>query len=288
MSDNKSLLHSRVYVPHQFSSVAQSCPTLWPHGLQRNRPPCPSPTPGDYSKSRPLSQWCHPTITSSDVPFSSPSVFPSIRVFSNESALHIRWPKFWSFNFSISPSNEHSGLIFFRMDWSDLLVVQGTLKNLLQHHSSKASILWHSAFFIVQFSHPYMATGKPIALTRWAFVGKVMCLLFNMLSMLVIAFLPRSKCLLISWLHSPSAVILEPRKIKSAIVPTVSPPICHEVMGLDAMIFVFWMLNFKPSFSLSSFIKRPHRISQCKLIRKDWCWERLKAGGEGDHRGCGG
>ena len=144
-----------------------------------------------------------------------PSMFPSIRVFSNEPALHIRWPKFWSFSFSISPSNEYSGLIFFRMDCLDLLVVQGTLKSLLQHHSSKASILLCSAFFIVQLSHPYMTTGKTIALTRWTFVGKVRSLLFNMLSRLVIAFRPRSKHFLISWLQSPSAVILEPKKIVS-------------------------------------------------------------------------
>ena len=129
-----------------------------------------------------------------------PSIFPSIRVFSNESALHIRWPKYWSFSFSISPSNEHSGLISFRMDWLDLLAVQGTLKSLLQHYSSKASVLRHSAFFIIQLAHPYMTTGKTIALTRWTFVGKVMSLLLNMLSRLVITFLPRSKCLLISWL----------------------------------------------------------------------------------------
>ena len=143
-----------------------------------------------------------------------PSIFPNIRVFSNESALCIRWPKYWSFSFNICPSNEHSGLISFRMDWLDLLAVQGTLKSLLQHHSSKASILWHSAFFIVQLSHPYMTTGKAIALTRQTFVGKVMSLLFNMLSRLVITFLPRSKRLLISWLRSPSAVILELKKIK--------------------------------------------------------------------------
>ena len=134
-----------------------------------------------------------------------PSTFPSIRVFSNESALRIRWPKYWSFSFNISPSNEYSGMISFRIDWLDLLVVQGTLKSLLQHHSSKASILWHSAFFMVQLSHPYMTTGKTIALIIWTFVGKVMSLLFNMLSTLVIAFLPRSKHLLISWLQSPSA-----------------------------------------------------------------------------------
>ena len=145
-----------------------------------------------------------------------PSVFPSIRVFSNELALRIRWPNYWSFSFNISPSNEHPGLISFRMDWLDLLVVQGTLKSLLQHHSSKASIFQCSAFFIVQLSHPYMTTGKTIALTRQTFVDKVMSLLFNMLSRLVITFLPRSKRLLISWLPSPSAVILESRKIKSA------------------------------------------------------------------------
>ena len=139
-----------------------------------------------------------------------PSIFPRIGVFSNESVLHIRWPKYWSFSFSISPSNEHSGLISFRMDWLDLLAVQGTLKSFLQHHSSKASILRHSAFFMVQLSHPYLTTGKTTALTRWIFVGKVMSLLFNTLSRLVIAFLPRSKYLLISWLPSPSAVILEP------------------------------------------------------------------------------
>ena len=144
-----------------------------------------------------------------------PSIFPSIRVFSNESVILNRWPKYWSFSISISPSNEHPGLIFFGMDWLDLLVVQGTLKSLLQYHSSKASILWHSGFFTVQLSHPYMTTGKSIALTRWTFVGKVMSLLFNMLSRLVIAFPPRSKHLFISWLQSPSAVILEPPKIKS-------------------------------------------------------------------------
>ena len=152
-----------------------------------------------------------------------PSVFPSIRVFSNESVLHIRWPKDWSFSFNISPSNEYSGLISLRIDWLDLLAVQGTLKSLLQHHSSKASILQHSAFFIVQLLHPYMATGKTIALTRWTFVGKVMSLLFNMLSRLVITFLPRSKHLLILWLQSPSAMIVEPPKIQSLIIFTIYP-----------------------------------------------------------------
>ena len=150
-----------------------------------------------------------------------PSIFPSVRVFSNESVLPNRWPEYWSFSFSISPSNEYSGLSSFRMDWLDLLAVQQTLKSLLQHHNSKASILWRSAFFMVQLSHPYMTTGKTIALTRWTFVGKVMSLLFNMLSRLVLTFLPRSKCLLISWLQSPSAVILEPKKRKSVTVSVV-------------------------------------------------------------------
>ena len=170
-----------------------------------------------------------------------PSIFPSIRVFSNEyeSALRIRWPKYWGFSLNISPSNEHPGLISFRMYWLDLLAIQGTLKNLLQHHSSKASILRHSAFFIVQLSHPYMTTGKTTALTRWTFVDKIMSLLFNMLSRLVITFLPWSKHLLISWVKSPPAVILELKKIKSATVSTLSPSISHEVMGPDAMILIF-------------------------------------------------
>ena len=159
---------------------------------------------------------CHPL-------FLLPPIPPSIRVFSNESTLHMRWPKYWSFGLSISPSNEHPGLISFRMDWLGLLALQGTLKSLLQQHSSKASILQHSAFFTVQLSHPYMTTGKTIALTRRIFVGKVMSLLLNMLSRLVINFLPWSKRLLISWLQSPSAVILEPQKIKSDTVSTVSP-----------------------------------------------------------------
>ena len=168
-----------------------------------------------------------------------PSVFLSIRVFSNESVLHFRWPKYWSFSFRISPSNEYSVLISFRIDWFDLLAVQRTLKSLFQHHSSKASILWRSAFFMVQLSHPYMTTEKTIALIRWTFVGKVMSLLFNMLSRLVIAFLPKSKCLLMSWLQSPSAVILEPKKINSVTVSIVSPSICHEGMGPNAMVLVF-------------------------------------------------
>ena len=150
--------------------------SLWPHGLQHTRPPCPSPTPGVYPDSCPLSWWCHPTISFCH-PLLLPSIIASIRVFSNELGLHIRYPKYWSFSFTISPSNEYSGLISFRMDWLDLLAVQETLKSLLQHHSSKASILQHSAFLMVKLSHPYMTTGKSIALTRWTFVGKVMSLL---------------------------------------------------------------------------------------------------------------
>ena len=168
-----------------------------------------------------------------------PSIFPSIRIFSNESVLHIKWSKYWSFSFSINPSNDYSRLISFRMDWLDLLAVQGTLKSPLQHHSLKASILQHSAFFIVLLLHPYMTTGETIALTRQTFVGKVMCLLFNMLSRLIIAFLPRSKCLFISWLQSQSEVILDPKKIKSLTISIVSPSICNEVMGLNAMILAF-------------------------------------------------
>ena len=175
---------------------------------------------------------CHPLLL-------PPSIFPSIRVFSSDSVLHSRWPKCWSFSFNICPSNEYSGMISFRMDLLDLLSVQETLKSLLQHHSSEASVLWHSAFFMVQFSHLHVTTGKSIALTRQTFVGKVMSLLFNMLSRFVIAVLPRSKSLLVSWLQSPSTVILEPQKIKSDTVSTVSPSISHEVMGPTAMILVF-------------------------------------------------
>ena len=211
----------------QFSQLLSRVRLFGTHGLQHARPPCPSATPRVHPNPCPLGDgWlvmpsnhlilCHPLLP-------LPSIFPSIRVFSNESALRIRWPEDWSFSFSISPSNEHQGLISFRMDWLDLLAVQRTFKSLLQHHSSKASILRHSAFFIVQLSYPYMTTGKTIALTRWTFVGKVISLLFNMLSRLVITFLPRSKCLSIPWLQSPSTVILEPQKIKSATVSTYLP-----------------------------------------------------------------
>ena len=223
--------------------------SLWLHGLQHAKLPCPSPNPGGYSNSCPLSQWFHLVLCWLLV--LPPSIFPTIRIFSNESALHITWPKYQSFSFSISPSNEYSGLISFRIDWLDLLAVQGTLKSLLQHHSSKASILQRSAFFIVQLSHPYMTTGKIIALTGWTFVGKITSLLYNMLSRLLIAFLPRNKRLLIPWLQSPSAVTIcsdfgaQKNKVTISIV---SPSICHEVMEPDAVILVFWMLSFKSTF----------------------------------------
>ena len=183
--------------------------SLWPHGLHAVCQPSLSFT-RVCSNPWPLSWWCHPTFSFCHPLLILSSIFPSIRVFTNESAFCIRWPKYWSFSFNISPSNEHPGLNSSRMNWLDLLAVQGTLKSLLQHHSSKASILQCSAFFIVQLSHPYMTTGKTKVLTRWTFVGKVMSLFLNMLSRLVITLFPRSKCLLISWLQSPSAVILEP------------------------------------------------------------------------------
>ena len=224
----------------QFSSVAQSSPTFC-DPMNRSTPDLPVHH-NSWSPPKPISIesimpsihliLCRPLLL-------LPSIPPSIRVFSNQSALRMRWPKYWGFNFNISPSNEHPGLISFRMDWLDLLAVQGTLKSFLQDHSSKASIVQCSALFIVKLSHPYMTTGKTIALTRRTFVGKVMSLPFNMLSRLVITFLSKSKCLLISWLKSPSAVVLEPRKIKPATVSTVSPSICHEVMGSDAMTLVF-------------------------------------------------
>ena len=250
---------------------------LQAHGLQHARFPRSSPSPGACSNSCPLSWWFHPTILSSVIPFSSClQSFPASESF-QMSSFCIRWPKYWSFSFSINPSNQYSGLISFRMDWLDFLAVQGTLKSLLQHHSSKASILWRSAFFTVQLSHPYMTTGKTIALTRWTYVGKVMSLLFNILPRLVIAVLPRSKHLLISWLQSPSAVTLEPKKVKSVPVSIVSPSICHEVMGPDAMIFVFSMLSFKPAFSVSclTFIKRlfsSSSLSARRVVSSSYLW----------------
>ena len=238
-----------MYGKVQFSSVIQSCPTLC-DTMNRSTPGLPV--------HHQLRSSLRLTSIESVMPYGHlifrrsllllPPIPPSIRVFSNESTLHVRWPKYWSFSFSSISSKEIPGLISFRMDWLDLLAVQRTLKSLLKHHSSKASILQCSAFFTVQISQPYMTTGKTIALTRWTLVGKVMSLLFNMLSRLVITFLPRSKHLLYSGLQSPSAVILEPQKIKADTVSTVSPSISHEVMGPNAMIFVFWMLSFKPTF----------------------------------------
>ena len=239
------------------SSVAQSCPTLC-DPLGRSTHGFPSITNcqslfklmsiESVMPSSHLILW-HPLLL-------HPSIFPSIRVFSSESDLRIRWPKYWSFCFSISPSNEYSGLIFFTIDWFDVLAVQRTLKSLLQHHSSKASILQFLDSFMVQLSHPYMTTRKTIALNIWTFVDKIMSLLFNMLSRLVIAFLPRSKHHFISWLQSPSTVILELKKIKSLTTSIVSPSISHEVMALDAMTLVFWMLILSQLFhsplSLSS------------------------------------
>ena len=241
--DSGSPILSHIVVFVQFSSVqslnrVRLFVTPWTAARQAS-----PPTTNPWSSLRLMSIesvmpsnhliFCHPLLL-------LPSIFPSIRVFSNESVLHIRWPKYWSFSFNISPSNEHSGLISFRMDWLDLLAVQGTLKSLLQHHSSRASIFQHSAFYIDQLSHPYMTTGKTITLTRWTFVGKVRPLLFNMLSRLVITFLPRSKCLLISWLQSPSAVMLEPRKIVShcfhsfpLYLPWSDGTRCHDLSFLN-------------------------------------------------------
>ena len=194
--------------------------SLRPHESQHARPPCPSQTPGSLLKLMPIESMmpsshlilCPPLLL-------LPPILPSIRVFSNASTLRMRWPKFWSFSFNISPSNEHKGLMSFRIDWLDLFAVQGTLKSLLQHYSSKASIFQRLALFTVQLSHSYMTTGKTIALTRQTFVGKLMSLLFNMLSRFIITFLPRSKCLLISWLQSPSAVILEPKRYSLTLLP---------------------------------------------------------------------
>ena len=248
--------------------------SLRPHGLQHARPPCPSPTPGVYSDSCPLSQWCHPTISSYVVPFSAcPQSIPALGSFQMSQSLH-----------------HVANILEFQIQHQSF---QGTLRaDLLQdglvgstsspRDSQESSPrpqfkninFWHSAFFTVQLSYLYMTTGKTIALPRWTFVGKVMSLLFNMLSSLVITFLPRSKCLLISWLQSPSSVILEPKKINSVTVSTVSPSICHEVMGPDAMILVFWMLSFKPTFSLSifTFIKRlfSSSLSAIKVVSSSY------------------
>ena len=247
----ESIYWKWVYSPSsvQFSSVAQSCPA-----------PC---DPMDCSIPGFPVHHKLPVFTQTHVHWVSdasnhlmfccpllllPSILPTIGVFSNESVLHVRWWKYWSFSFSVSPSDEYSGLISFRMDWLDLLAVQETLKSPLQYHSSKASIIQHSAFFIVQLSHPYMTTGKKHCFDLMEFVSKIRSLHCDKLSRLVITFLLRNKRLLISWLQSPSAVILEPSKTKSVTVSTVSWSICHEVMGPDAMILVFWMLSFKPIF----------------------------------------
>ena len=250
-----------LYFQPLFSSATQSCPTLCDPMNHSTAGLLSITNSWSYSNSCPLSQWCHPAISSLVIPLSScPQSLPASGSFPMSQLFTWGGQSIGVSASAISPSSEHPGLISFRMDWLDLLAVQGTLKSLLQHHSSKASILWCSAFFIVQLSHPYTTTRRAIALTRWTFVGKVMSLLFNMLSRLVITFLPRSKQLLISWLQSPSAVILQANKIKSATVSTLSPSISYKVMGPDAMILVFWMWSFKPTFSLSSstFIKRLH------------------------------
>ena len=242
------LLSTSIFTLQLFGcSVSDS---LWPHWLQHTRLPCPSPSPGMCSNSRPLSHWCHLTISSFVIPISSclqsspaSESFLMSQLFTSGGQILVLQLHHQSFQWIFS-------LISFRTDYFNLLAVQGTLKSLLQHHGEKASILWHSTFFMVQFSHLYLTTGKIIALTRWTFVGKVMSLLFNTRSGSVITFLPRSKCLLISWLQSWSAVILEPKKIKSVNVAIVSPSVCHEVMWLDAMILVFWMLKFNTLQSL--------------------------------------
>ena len=258
----------------QFSHLVLSY-SLRPHGLQHARPPCSSPTLGVYSDS---SHWVGDAIQPSH-PLSSPSPpafnLSHIRVFSNESALRIRWLKYWSFSFNISPSNGYSRLISFRMDWLDLLAFQGTLKHLLQHHSSKASILRHSAFFIVQLSHPYMTTGKTIALITWTFGDKVMSLLLNMLSRLVITSFPRSKCLLISWLAvticgdfgAPQNKVCHCFHCYSIHLPWSDGTGCHHLF--------FWMLSSKPTFSLSSFMLIQRPFSSSSLSATGWCHLRI-------------
>ena len=241
---NQTTTNPCTYMKCQFSSVQFSrsvmSDSLRPHESQHTKPPCPSPTPGVHPDSHPSSQWCHPAISSSVVPFfSHPQSLPASESFPMSQLF--AWGGQSIGVSALAPflPKKSQGWSPSAWTWLDFLAAQGTLKSLLQHHSSKASILWHSAFFIVQLSHPYMTTGKTIALTRRTFVGKVISLLFHMLSRLVITFLPRSKRLLISWLQSPSAVILEPQKIKSDTVSTVSPSISHEVIGPDASFGIF-------------------------------------------------
>ena len=243
-----------------FTKMVQFCRSVMSdslryHVLQHARLPCPSPTPRACSNSCPLSQWCYPTISSCHPLLLLPSIFPSIRDFSNESVLPIRWPKYWNFSCSISPYNIHSGLISFKMDYLDLLAVQGTLKSLLQNHSSKASILWHSALFTVQLSHPYMTTEKTIALTRRTFVGKVMSLLFNMLSRLVITFLPRSKCLnfmaaitICSDFGAPQNKVSHCFHCFPIYLPWSDRTGCHDLSFLNVDLGIG--LNIPPSFYL--------------------------------------
>ena len=221
--------------------------TLWPHGPHHTRLLCSILSTRVCSNSCPLSWWCFLTISASLTP---PLLFNPSRHqgFSSQLALCIRWPKYWSFRISISPYKEYSRLISFEIDWFDLLALPGTPKSLLQHHSLKVSVLQCSAFLMLQLSHLYMTAGKTITLTMWTFVGKVMSLLFNMLSRFVIAFLPRGKCLWISWMQSLISVILEPKKMKSDTASTFFPSVYHEMMGLDAMILVFLTLSFKPAF----------------------------------------
>jgi len=217
------------------------------HGLQHAGLSCPSPSPGVCSNSCPLSQWCHPTISSSVALFSCSQSFPASRYFPMSKFIVMRWPKYWSFSFSISLFNEYSGLISFRIDWISLWF-KGLSRIFSSTTVQKHQFLGTQPSLYGLTLTLHMTTGKTIALTWRTFVGKVISLVFNMLSRFVIAFLPRSKCLLISWLQSPSAVILEPKKITSVTASIVSPSICHEVVGLDAMILVFWMSSFKPAF----------------------------------------
>ena len=257
----------------QFSSVTQLCPTLC-NPMNCSTPGLPVHhqllefTQTHVHQVGDAIQPSHPLSS----PLLLPQIRPSIRVFSNESPLCMRWPKYWSFSFSISPSSELPELISFRMHWLDLLAVQGTLKSLLQHHSSKASIFWHSVFFRVQLSHPYMTTGKTIALTTQNFVGKVMSLLFNMLYTLVITFLPRSKHLLTSWLQSPSAVILEPKQITPDIVSTVSPSISHicpflecSLKNASIVLWNEWILHYFSVFHVNPVHSRIWQMPQAKL-----------------------